>query len=119
MLESGLGIGWNKYLNSVTLYVGMAPLKLSCNGPTPWQCSQGHLVRLVGRLCNLLFWGTASLSAHVLGDAAPLGGGVTFGFGAQDWCYNLGSLPYPQSTGRSMKKAVLQKMDDVMDAQVN
>ena len=26
VLESGLGIGWNKYLNSVTLYVGMGPL---------------------------------------------------------------------------------------------
>ena len=63
-------------------------------------------------------WGTASLSARVLGDAAPLGGGVTFGFGAQDWRHNLGSLPYPQSTGRSLKKAVFRKMDDVMDAQV-
>ena len=26
VLESGLGIGWNKYLTSVTLYVGMGPL---------------------------------------------------------------------------------------------
>ena len=26
VLESGLGIGWNKYLNSVTLYVGIGPL---------------------------------------------------------------------------------------------
>ena len=26
VLQSGLGIGWNKYLNSVTLYVGMGPL---------------------------------------------------------------------------------------------
>ena len=30
----------------------------------------------------------------VLGGAAPLGGGVTFGLGAQDWCHTLGSLPY-------------------------
>ena len=34
-------------------------------------------MRPAGRLCNLLFWGNASLSAQVLGDAAPLGGGVT------------------------------------------
>ena len=88
-------------------------------GPHLGPCSQGHLVCPAGRLCNLLFWGTASLFAHVLGDAASLGGGVTFGFGARDWRHNLGSLPYPQLTGRSVKKAVLQRMDDVMDVQVN
>ena len=40
------------------------------------QCSQGHLVCYVVDYV-IFFWGTASLSAHVLGDAAPLGGGVT------------------------------------------
>ena len=60
-----------------------------------------------------------SLSAQVLGDAAPLGGGVTFGFGARDWRHTLGSLPFYQSTGRFVRKAVMCKMGDVMDAQVD
>ena len=46
------------------------------NGPTPWQCSQGHFVRFVCRLCNLFFGESVSLFAQVLGNATPLGGGV-------------------------------------------
>ena len=76
-------------------------------------------MRLVVRLCNLFFGETASLFAQVLGDAAPRGGGVTFGFGTRDWHHTLGSLPFYQSTRRSMKKAVLHKMDGVMDVQVD
>ena len=57
--------------------------------------------------------------AQVLGDAAPLGGGVTFGFGAQDWRHTFGSLPFYQSAQRSIRKAALQKMDNAMDAQVD
>ena len=76
-------------------------------------------MRSVVRLCNLLFGGTASLSAQVLGDAAPLARDVTFGFRARGWRHTLGSLPFYQSTGISVRKVVRRKMDDAMDAQVN
>ena len=50
-----------------------------------------------------------------IGDAAPLGGGVTFGFAARDWRHTLGSLPFYQSTGRFVRKVVLHKMENAMD----
>ena len=40
-------------------------------------------MRSVVRLCNLFFGETASLSAQVLGDATPLGGGVTLAVQAE------------------------------------
>ena len=58
-----------------------APLNVVCNGPTPWQCSQEHLVCSVYWLCNLFFGDSClclSLCPKILGSAAPLSGGTTF-----------------------------------------
>ena len=32
-----------------------APSNVVCNGPMPWQCSQGHLVCSIYWLCNIFF----------------------------------------------------------------
>ena len=74
------GIGLDIGTSLCTLFVAMgAPLKLLCNGPTPWQCSQGYLVDSAVIMKSFL-WGffvSVSLSSQVLGYAAPFGVGTT------------------------------------------
>ena len=65
----------------VTLLWEWGPSKCCCNGSTPWQCSQGHLVHSIYRLCNL-FSGDSCLRVSlslpkVLGSTAPFGGNTT------------------------------------------
>ena len=80
----GVWCGVDLYsLNSVCdiIHGNGAPLNVVCNGPTPWQCSHGHLVCYVYRLYNLFFGDSClclSLCPRVMGGAAPFGGGVTF-----------------------------------------
>ena len=46
VLESGLGIGWNKYLTCVTLYVGMGPLcRLRPATTFPYRICYAHAER--------------------------------------------------------------------------
>ena len=107
------------FVFKLTLYIIVvrgAPLYYcTCNGPTPWQCSEGYLVhRAYDYVIFSLGIVFVSFSAHVLGCAAPFGSATTFAFGAWDWCHTLGSLPLKQSTTRKWKKPNRHKTDSPM-----